>query len=111
MNILGLHMDYFFSCNLYRAAKCSKIAWMPQSWMVVVHIKAYSFKLHMFREGFWILLVKNSLVQKYPHKLGLEGTFKLCLYKKQGHDLIFHPEGKYHGEVEYFSPWMWYPCS
>lgn len=77
---------------------------MPQSWMVVVHIKAYSFKLHIFKEGFWILLVKNSLVQKYPQKLGLEGTSRLRLYKKHGHDLFFCPEGKYHGAVEYFPP-------
>lgn len=66
---------------------------MPQSWMVVVHIKACSFKLHIFREGFWILLVKNSLIQKYSEKLGLEGAFRLCLPKKQGHDLFFRPEG------------------
>lgn len=44
---------------------------------VVVQTKAYSLKLHTFRESFWILLVKNSLVQKYPEKLGLEGTFRL----------------------------------
>lgn len=45
--------------------------------LVVVHIKAYSFKLYIFREGFWILLVKNSLAQEYSEKLGLEGTFRL----------------------------------
>lgn len=77
---------------------------MPQSWMVVVHIKAYSFKLHVFREDLWILLVKNSLVQKYPQKLGLEGTFSLCLYNKQGRDLFFHPEGQYYGAAEKFPP-------
>lgn len=68
---------FLFLCYFYRATKCRKIAWMPQSWIVVVHIKAYSFKLQIFREGFWTLLVKNSLVQKYPEKLGLEGTFRL----------------------------------
>lgn len=51
--------------------------------LVVVHIKAYSFKLHIFREGFWILLVKNSLAQKYPEKLGLKGTFRL-VFKRNG---------------------------
>lgn len=77
---------------------------MPQSWLVVVHIRDCSFKLHIFREGFWILLVKNSFVQKYSQKLGLEGTFRPRLYKKQGCDPLFCPETKYHGAVEYFPP-------
>jgi len=37
---------------------------MPQSWMVVVHIKAYSFKLHKFKEGFWNFLVKNRNIHR-----------------------------------------------
>lgn len=110
MSILCLQVEYFFSCYLYGDAKCSKIAWMAQSRMVLVHIKAYSFKLHVFWESFWILLVKSSFVQKYPQKLGPVGTFRLCLCKQQGHGLCFGPEGQYNGVVDCFFPWMWWPC-